>query len=455
MINENIEHIANILGKDIGLIKGLDTMQDDDLVLFKNTGLIGDKPQCDSLYILDENKEQSLIFYNLKDIEIRKIQDFLSRKIYNNVFFVLCTVSIKDRPDLVTGIVYKENSKIEKDLYFYSCTFNTNFTFKNIEFNGINFVACDFGGIFRFMYCLVNKDISFKSCIFKENTDFLYTIFSGNSDFSGAKFIGKANFTNSVFRKFAIFYGSIFENYVSFYGVKFVDIINFSTSTIDKSINLVNSTALISFEDLKYYIESYIGKIKEKNELSNDLRDTFRFLKNSLIKENNLLDASKYHRSELYCKEIEIVNKENRNLRDWFDLMQLKIYRFTSDHHTDLAKILFYTLFLIGLFGALFSCFDTEYHRANIMLFILFSSFIFGLIYTIFDSSIKHIIMFPFCILGIYFFLFEPKLVNPIGFIDIRNGNIYSALKMIYYILFWILAFSLQKTARKNSIVPS
>ena len=43
-------------------------------------------------------------------------------------------------------------------------------------------------------------------------------------------------------------------------------------------------------------------------------------LKNTLIRQNNLLDASQWHKLELYAKEIELDSKKPSILsRDWID----------------------------------------------------------------------------------------------------------------------------------------
>lgn len=46
--------------------------------------------------------------------------------------------------------------------------------------------------------------------------------------------------------------------------------------------------------------------IKPIDKFANDFRDSFRTFKNALVKDNNLLDASNFHKCELYCKEIEL-----------------------------------------------------------------------------------------------------------------------------------------------------
>ncbi|MEE6620391.1 hypothetical protein VWN47_10825, partial [Campylobacter jejuni] len=49
--------------------------------------------------------------------------------------------------------------------------------------------------------------------------------------------------------------------------------------------------------------QGFIENIEEKplDKFANDFRDSFRTFKNALIKDNNLLDASNFHKYELYC----------------------------------------------------------------------------------------------------------------------------------------------------------
>ena len=50
----------------------------------------------------------------------------------------------------------------------------------------------------------------------------------------------------------------------------------------------------------------------DKKIIANDYRDSFRLIKNNLLKNNNTLDASQHHKMELYCKEIELESKEQK-----------------------------------------------------------------------------------------------------------------------------------------------
>lgn len=97
-------------------------------------------------------------------------------------------------------------------------------------------------------------------------------------------------------------------------------------------------------------------------EAANDFRDSFRVLKNTATKTGNHLDAIRYCVSELYCKEIELEddlkNKESKdparkNIKNFIDLMLLKLYRVTSDHHSNLVKIINFSVTIVVVYGVL------------------------------------------------------------------------------------------------------
>lgn len=150
--------------------------------------------------------------------------------------------------------------------------------------------------------------------------------------------------------------------------------------------------------------EFTINQLKHKIRCANNFRDSFRAIKHSLIEINNNLEASNFHKLELYAKEIELdyiteleryknknisfvisnlsesesfarkhmedliaskikeikiniknykQNNDNRwkNLKYFFDFFILAFYRNISEHHTDFIKILNFTITMIAFFG--------------------------------------------------------------------------------------------------------
>ena len=195
------------------------------------------------------------------------------------------------------------------------------------------------------------------------------------------------------------------------------------------------------------------------------------------ISNNNgsIVESSSWNTQSLYCKEIELDSKlrETWNWRDWIDKWQLRLYRHTSDHHTDLLKIISWVLIAIGVFGLLlFACkygtnlktfIDNHSKNAFVALFdmsFIKQSKIIGLAYLlgfcalfwkwsriIFFSSITlcmTLISYKY-ILGVGSFLTSKTSSNPIE----------NFLLVLYTLVMILLLFSLQKTARKNSIVPN
>lgn len=143
--------------------------------------------------------------------------------------------------------------------------------------------------------------------------------------------------------------------------MRFKDFVNFSATIFEGDLNLVNSKLDFEYEDLKQAIIK-AAKSSSIKETANDFRDSFRVLKNIVTKTGNHLDAIRYRVSELYCKEIELEddlkNKESKdparkNIKNFIDLMLLKLYRVTSDHHSNLVKIINFAVTIVMVYGVL------------------------------------------------------------------------------------------------------
>ncbi|EAJ9422328.1 hypothetical protein H9Y28_001694, partial [Campylobacter jejuni] len=313
------------------------------------------------------------------------------------------------------------------------------------------------------------------------------------------------------------------------------------------------------------------------DKFANDFRDSFRTFKSALIKDNNALDASNFHKYELYCKEIELkqnwdkkgenvknttdLEKNVSRIRDFMDFLLLGFYRKLCDHHTDFLKVFnnlilliaLYALFVFGftwlhddkledtrailtLFGffdkfrlyfdiistifvvfgcGFFVCKLDSYEKKNnvskkqninfiyiigdflnLIKSLLFASFIpcvfyglfslfgfflnlgkdFGyslLINTLFVSLYiclvytkslffgRYVVLIFSYIVFIIMLIKQPNVIHPlIGKIANESDKFFNypsliVLNILYTILLALVLFSLQKTARKNSIVPS
>ncbi|WP_373274589.1 pentapeptide repeat-containing protein [Campylobacter lari] len=459
------------------------------------------------------------------------------------------------------------NSTIEKntDLSFLSAN---NISLNNSTFKGeislsinnftltqnINFKDIIFGKLYIPKELFV-KSVDFERCIFLQDINFKDYTFNEVA-FNTCTFKENVYFNNSWFKKEVDFHECEFEKTACFYGVAFDKAPNFSQALFKSNINVINSNLNFDFTrvDKKIQSMSSLGKGKHNYEIANDFRDSFRNFKSALIKDNNLLDASNFHKYELYCKEIELKNKKDKTFKDVVDRWQLFFYRKLCDHHTDLLKVFHNLLIIIMLFSVFSFALDkfkqpsienhAKYHIVQVdtnesyifkehnkttynflslnieqefknldnllskteiyfslgfvllvifvallnkkyLWFLLLPLFV-GVVYYIgFPMSIiTHfmIIMLFACtfvfimvfdskperflfvgvsyIVCIFALLAKPSLMLPVfgSFLEKDTNATYPlllSLSVVYFILVALVIFSLQKTARKNSIVPS
>ncbi|HED5159430.1 TPA: pentapeptide repeat-containing protein [Campylobacter jejuni] len=434
-----------------------------------------------------------------------------------------------------------------------------------------------------FLNCNFKKEVylNFQECLDSFQMD--NCVFEDRVTIKG-KFNDNVYFNNSIFKNYADFHECEFEKTANFYGVRFNKTPNFSQAIFRGNLNAVNANLNFTFDDLQERIkqeyEDFNKNIENKKSLdkfANDFRDSFRTFKNALIKDNNLLDASNFHKYELYCKEIELkqnwdkrgenvknttdLEKNVSRIRDFMDFLLLGFYRKLCDHHTDFLKvfnnlILLIALYALFVFGftwlhddkledtrailTLFGFFDkfrlyfdiistifvvfgcgffvwklNSYEKKNnvskkqninfiyiigdflnLIKSLLFASFIpcvfyvlfslfgfflnlgkdFGyslLINTLFVSLYiclvytkslffgRYVVLIFSYIVFIIMLIKQPNVIHPlIGKIANESDKFFNypsliVLNILYTILLALVLFSLQKTARKNSIVPS
>ncbi|BEK27106.1 pentapeptide repeat-containing protein [Campylobacter jejuni] len=515
-----------------------------------------------SLIIDDNVKFQRLCIFGCNELSLR----------INGRVKIIDKISINDCKFKQISI----NNHIDGDIEFQKCEFN--------NFNLYGFSNATIKGAFTFDFCEV-----------KEKVNFMNFEFENKVSFKMSKFKDNVYFNNSVFKDYADFHECEFEKIACFYGVRFEKVPNFSQVIFKGNLNVVNTNLNFTFDDLQEKIKqeyaSYetqrtakeagvipnLYQEKSFDKFANDFRDSFKTFKNALIKDNNLLDASNFHKYELYCKEIELkqnwdkkgenvknttdLEKNVSRIRDFMDFLLLGFYRKLCDHHTDFLKVFNNLILLIALYALLVFGFTwlhddkLEDTRAILTLFGFFDKFrlYFDIISTIFvvfgcgffvcklDSYekknnvskkqninfiyiigdflnlIKSLLFASFipCVFYVLFLLFgfflnlgkdfgysllintlfvslyiclvytkslffgryvvlifsyigfiiilikQPNVIHPlIGKIANESDKFFNypsliVLNILYIILLALVLFSLQKTARKNSIVPS
>ena len=378
------------------------------------------------------------------------------------------------------SIIY-ENKTFQYKIRFEACNFQKQVIFDDAHFQqDISFGGVVFEAGVDFLKTNFGKEVSFHESEFKDDTFFTSNIFNNKTNFVSTHFFKKISFEGSIFKQESLFLKCVANDFLSLFQCKFNILPNFSGAMIDK-INLVNADfnlQKITYSNtIKNIQRYYILTNKEQTFTENTIifRDSFRLFKNALIKENNLLDASQWHKLELYTKEIELDSKKPKIFsKDWIDKWVLRFYRHTSDHHTDLVRIIHWVIILIGyfsltLFLGKYNCHLEIFfnNHSNNMPINLTNDFI----NTMVESKLIYLISFiayigiclkPIRLLIGYIGTFLIITINPkyiFGIASIFSNKYHftyteNIIITIYSILMFLLLFSLQKTARKNSIVP-
>ncbi|EIU4545487.1 pentapeptide repeat-containing protein [Campylobacter jejuni] len=451
-----------------------------------------------------ENYNKSLKFSNCKfnkEFCIARIN--ISKQIvFENIYF-LENVFIK-------WVNFNENLCLR----FFKCNFKKQCNFKyNIFYNEIDFLDIYAKELIleqnifnKFLY-IQNSTINninlwknkFKNRCYFVDSKFGYKDKDNTTklNFSNTHFEDNAYFNNSHFKDYADFHECEFEKIACFYGVRFDKAPNFSQAIFKGNLNAVNANLNFTFDNLQERIkqeyEDFNKNIENKKSLdkfANDFRDSFRTFKNALIKDNNLLDASNFHKYELYCKELELKNKKGKTFKDVVDRWQLLFYRKLCDHHTDILQSLNSLILVIGIFVissvAMVVGFNYSLGYKPILehwyfLLDFYNHHINSIIQDnyLFVATVNLVMLFGYLILVGFalclkymreFFIIisyvitllvlaiSPKILIPaMGIFTDKRAMLdpLSVFGGIYTIIFGFVAFSFIKTIRKNSIVPS
>lgn len=435
--------------------------------------------------IMDANifRRYNLEFRNCVFDDLCFINEIIDKKIrFQNCTFKKCTLDRCIFEDFVNFNFGNLSANCEGD---FVCT---DTIFKDIAY----FIKLTFKGNVDFSRSYFKERAFFSESTFNNEANFSEVIFDHNAYFDEAEFLGEANFSLSEFYENAHFYGTRFNKISQGHNITMSDIPNFLQTILNGYINFTNTKQLLlNFEQLKSIIDG--NNEKKKHELANEFRNTFRNFKNALIKDNNLIDASQFHKMELYAKELEMNYKKEKATKDWIEKIHLMLYRLTSDHHTDLLLILNNMLALIVLFGTFvyglccfashdkikengamtnYFCFECDMGNivccevllilALCLAFVIVFMLMVGMFYYI-NTRCKHLgRWFVVIFLANAFILaIKPAIMLPIfgKLIDDSLNKIdfpaFTSLSVVYAILMFLLIWSLQKTARKNTIVPN
>lgn len=274
---------------------------------------------------------------------------------------------------------------------FSNAVFNEKAYFTDAVFEAhTDFSSATFADEARFFNADFKGTAIFENAEFKAKADFKTDenlAFGKDVNFSNATFHDNAYFNNRVFEDFVDFHETDFKKVACFYNITFKKPINFSSSIFNSASNFINAEIDFTYEELKKHIKNGSKNIDECISTANDFRDNFRLIKHAFNNKGNALDASLFHCLELYCKELELeftlksTNTENskndkevksadkveakskskNRIEILLDFITLKLYRNTSDHHTNLLRIINFMVLTIAAYGLCFYIFDIFY----------------------------------------------------------------------------------------------
>lgn len=569
-------------------------------VVFENTEFL------DFIGFDNTDFDRNTIF---KTCTFKTLEGFENKEFNKNLEFMECVFkeNISFKETIFHNFANFEGSTFEKAVDFTKAKFKThNIEYKNVDNlarftntifkDDANFSKVEFNSKPSFTKAIFEKQAIFNNAVFGENAFFRDCKFLENAFFKSAKFQKYSYFTRAIFHGIADISNAIFVEYANFEKAKFKSAVYFDKANFKNFINMSNCTIndVVSFYSAKLYnipylsglnissngnfnliytetqendnienmVNNYSSFLKDdKIDIVKGLRDSFRILKSSLISQHNLLDASFYRVNELKAKELEMdLMRDKLSLSESLENILFKIYKNTSNHHSDLLRILCFTLCMAGLYiimsclvtyaintsisfaiSAVFFglvCFRYRYCKKDylqlwfwgVLLYVVFWSIVFDVL-TMFCFGMfvfmVYVLVFKFnhiviwcagAFVGFILVMYNPQTILPLGGIisqDLKNYHLNQAIlnldettsiklaktidvtistelkakqtlldnvkvlndsvfdecaslnnakskdntmqkiNFIYYLMMILCLFSLQKTARKNSIMPN
>ena len=207
---------------------------------------------------------------------------------------------------------------IEKTMSFEKCIFKNQVSFYGILESDIIFqdtifenrvhFRTDFKSLAEFSGCKFQNEADFSGSTFYGQAIFKETIFKVSAYFDHTKFKSDTIFRRSEFCENAHFYQAKFSRDPNFFQAMFNERLNLTDAKIHNENTNIPDTTIFNFD-----FEGLKEEVRTCSE-SDEYRDVFKNIKNALIKSGNLLDASRFRKMELYCKEIELDLKKKENL---------------------------------------------------------------------------------------------------------------------------------------------
>lgn len=375
---------------------------------------------------------------------------------------------------------YTNQENIEND--FRAIFFKDKVFFSRVEFKArVSFNMTHFEGKARFIdisffkNTVIFSEVEFNNIKFisdkKLNETNTNNIVDQIYHFQDTTFKGIVNFENTYIKDLN-FKNVIFNNIVVFDNAALYNKPKFINCTFSNQFNIKQEHIQYNFKDINKDSNNLINLPNLENTNKDDdftkpsnLRDLFRKLKSNRIAHHNLIDASELRVQELYARELELKHKKNKKLKETIEQYQLFFYRKLCGHHTDLVLNAKWLIIIIGMFASML--FMIKLYKCGLSILNIFNFY--GLYLSALGSFILSALALFRCIdkmkafasinaiAILWVICYKPKLI--FGIANLIRDNSYNAFEnlliTIYTLIAGLIIFSLQKTVRKNTIIPN
>ena len=380
--------------------------------------------------------------------------NFSNSEFKDKVYFIGAQFIVENKEKSKNNIIF-EDTTFSKEVTFYKASFYDISFFGTIFNEFVNFSDVSFNSEANFSIVLFNNGVNFDNnsflnitnfyiVIFKNGVNFYKTSFIDSAKFSGVSFYNETCFSEVSFNR-AKFLDSNFyynknkceycindNNKIDFSHITINDYLELdntniqdyteivfdnmifkdnksylSIKNIKKDINRLSLKDItidgkINIQDLEVNTVDFEGSVTngglvnpvnfEVDKFAN--RKSALFLKNEAYARNNIIDALEYKAKEIEMHKEELKIKNNKDYKDWGDIISIELSSIYSDNGLNWIKSFICTI----LFPIFF--FTMSYNISCIPIFIIaFISLLYVLLYNkniskrIFISSITYIII--------------------------------------------------------------
>lgn len=273
---------------------------------------------------------------------------------------------------------FKKSCSFERIIFaadadFNGCVFESNCNFRDVTFRG-NLTINSFSSFVSFNKVRFNSD-TFWGYNFK-TVDFSYCTFAKTLDLSERTFDGKVHLNSSIFHDDVYFENSTFKDKVNAWETIFKKNVTFKWANFKDKINLTESTIKgekcnfygSNFEGNAYFYKTTFNELDLKNsviekglfflgaKVNKAKRETNRIIKNEFIRQNNKIEALKYHAFEMEAYKVELIENRTNNKSNYsfWDYWILKINKLSNNYGRSPGVGLTFTLTMALTFFLLY-----------------------------------------------------------------------------------------------------